>query len=229
MYMKFYKLCESIDETIIGKYPQGEESIVQGNIGQLYGVPVPDSEGLVLPEPLLVDKAIVTDYIQVVTVSPAFFLIINNKLRSLLSTFNIGRVNSFSIKMHHIKKVIESHSIFYLLESKEDICVNYTESSFYTGTLKDYKFVGETLTINNSIDFRMVNDKLLSEGLYLKCSELHFNFTNVKDDLIRVRNAMFGSGYYVSERLKEAIESNNITGMSFKECNIYNNKIKVSY
>lgn len=227
--MKFYKLSNSIDDAIVGKYPQGEKSIVQGNIEQLYGVTVPDNEGLVLPELLLVDKAIITDYIQVVTINSFFFLILNKKFKTLLNNFNVEKANSFAINIHHKKKIIASHSIFYLLESKEDICVEYSKSSFYTGTLKDYKYVGETVAINNSIDFRIFNDKLLSEGLYLKCKELHLNFSNIKDDLIRVTNAMFGSGYYVSERLKKAIESNNLTGMSFKECNVYNNKIIATF
>ncbi|MFC4636596.1 hypothetical protein ACFO3O_22015 [Dokdonia ponticola] len=227
--MKFYKLSNSIDHTITGNYPQGQKSIVPGNIEQLYGVTVPDNEGLILPELLLENKTIITDFIQVVTVSPAFFLIINDKLRSILSAFSIGRVNSFAIKMHHLKKIIDSHYIFYLLESKEDLCVDYSKSSFFIGKLKDYKYVGETITIDNSIDYRIIKEKLLSKNLYLKSKELHFNFSNIKDDLIRIMNVPFGSGYYISERLKEAIESNNLTGMSFKECNVYNSKIKAVF
>ena len=183
--MKFYNFSSSIDDAIIGKYPQGKRSIVQGNIEQLYGVTVPDTEGLILPELLLMDKTIITDYIQVVTVHSSFFLILNEKFKTLLNNFNVGKTNSFAIKMHHKKRIVASHSILYLLESKEDICVNYSESSFYTGTLKDYKYKGEAVKINNSIDFRFFNDKLLSEGLYLKCSKLHLNFSNIKSDLIK--------------------------------------------
>ena len=70
---------------------------------------------------------------------------------------------------------------------------------------------------------------LYNDGYWLRCDQLIFNLSKATEDLFRITDVPFGHGYYVSERLKEAIEKERFTGMAFKEIEEYNKRIKVIY
>lgn len=75
----------------------------------------------------------------------------------------------------------------------------------------------------------MSKKELLSVGnpdLFLKHDLLTIDNTRISDDFFRLINVPY-SGYYVSERLKEAMEAEGFTGMAFQKMHMIDNKIKI--
>ncbi|HMQ06712.1 MAG TPA: hypothetical protein PKC30_05390 [Saprospiraceae bacterium] len=55
-------------------------------------------------------------------------------------------------------------------------------------------------------------------GLYLKPHEVYLDFSVMDEDMLRFEFMPFhGPGYYISEKLKNAIEVQRFTGMAFQE------------
>jgi hypothetical protein len=68
----------------------------------------------------------------------------------------------------------------------------------------------------------------LWEAKFIKYDELHLSFDNFRQDLFRINNLRELSGYYVSDRLRDAIIEKGFTGFSYKGLES-NNKLKISH
>ena len=67
-----------------------------------------------------------------------------------------------------------------------------------------------------------------SDDNLLKFHKVCFNVSQLKLDMFRIYNFPFG-GYYVSERLKIAIEEQRFTGMVFKDIESISDKLTGQY
>lgn len=75
----------------------------------------------------------------------------------------------------------------------------------------------------------MSKKELLSVGnpdLFLKHDLLTIDITSISNDFFRLINVPY-SGYYVSERLKKAMEAEGFTGMAFQKMHMIDNKIEI--
>jgi len=228
--MKYFKLTEAIDNKIIGRYPQGETSKIVGNLNDFYWNKLNGKDiDIVLPHPIIVDKAKTTDYISVVPINSLAFLILKLDLCSLIENSNIKKFQKWNIKVDHKKKTLGDYQLFWLIESSENEVVQYTISDFFIGKLGDRRYKGNSISISSSENYFKINRELMNNKLILKCNELVLDFSVSNNDLIKLTNAPFANGYYVSEKLKYDIESQGYTGINFMETSKINSKVKVIY
>ncbi|CAL2108677.1 conserved hypothetical protein [Tenacibaculum sp. 190524A02b] len=215
--MKYYSLEYNKDRKIIGVSPQSQT----GHVGDIQQDFIP-FEGLInfdfnLPEPILEKKAKLTSYINVVMISGQF-LVIDDDFLCLLKEFNIGNNQSWKLKVWQEKKLIKKYNLFFLNDIKQNDYINYSKSKFYIGTYSDFNYKGDTIKVESYKDLLIKREKITqkSQKLWLREEKIVFDLRGVKEDMFKIMNSP-RSGYYISERLKEAIEEKNLTGMSFTE------------
>ena len=84
------------------------------------------------------------------------------------------------------------------------------------------------MNINNYEEFLQIRDELSNKNKFLKEKNIILNLSKIDLDLFRIINAP-ASGYYVSEKLKTAIEKEGFTGFAFREITEMDDKINVLY
>lgn len=181
-----------------------------------------------LPEPILQTRAKPTTYLSVVPI-PSWFLVVKNYFVDFLKNSNLDEFQDWSLKVHHRNKIIDVYKLFYLPTTHQDQICDFSKSKFHIAKWSDWSFVGDTLSINDYNHYLSLKEILEEENLCIKTSEIMYDFSAIKLDLIRITRLPIGNGYYISERLKHAIEENGFTGMAFKEIEAVDKRIKVIY
>ena len=116
------------------------------------------------------------------------------------------------------------------LSSVKEEIVCFENSKFNIGKWSDWNFIGENLKIDNIEDLNNYTKKFKETDYYIKPNLLHLNFSNIKEDLVRVSNVPLISGhYFASQNLKNAIDKEKFTGFSFQEIEEMDKRIKVVY
>tara|TARA_R110001583_G_C5533281_1_gene398750 strand:- start:91 stop:768 length:678 start_codon:yes stop_codon:yes gene_type:complete len=225
--MKYYKLTTiGANRNEIGISPQSKS----GYFGDIQKDFIP-FEGKInfdfdLPIPKLQDKANPTSMLDVVMI-PTWFLVLKIDFISFFKNFNIMNYQQWAIEVNHKKTILKDYILFYLAETKQNTYIDFEKSEFYIGSLKDYTFVGNDIKVSNYKNYLSTREILKSDNLWLKHRKIILNLSNAKEDLFRIINAP-ESDYYVSEKLKKALEEKGFTGMVFKEIT-ENKKIEVIY
>lgn len=218
--MKFFKLTLSTDEKIIGRYPQSIEMITIGDWGlkenfQLgYFGPIKNLGRL--PETKIQDNAIATDIVESAYLRESFFLIMNQKFVDFLIQFKIPAYELFESPVHH-KKVIHNYKLFHIEYPSNDLFINFRKSEFYIGKrgLPPSDLLVEIHHFKEYLK-RQKQTKLEHPGNNLLCKKLILDLSKCEYDLFRLA-VVPALGYFVSERLKNSIESKGFTGLDFKE------------
>ena len=82
----------------------------------------------------------------------------------------------------------------------------------------------------NSKEYQDEWKKLIWEGSVITFDVLYLDFSKLNKDLIRIIDIdSVGIGYYVSEKLKTAIEKEGFTGFAFQEIEEMDDRIKCIY
>lgn len=226
--MKYYKLTHNgLDKKQVGIFPQSTESFI-GDIQQSF-IPFegPIHFDFDLPVPKLQNKAKPTTYLNVISI-PSWFLVIKKYFIEFLKDFNIGNYQVWDIKVEYKKSVMNDYCLFILTDTKQNDYIDFIKSEFYIGKTYNYKYVGDTIKIIDHQNYLSTREVLKEDNLWLKCRKGVLDLRKAKEDMFRLINAPIG-GYYVSERLKNAIREKGYTGMDFKEIEEYDKKIKVIY
>ena len=225
--MNYYKLTFSTNRKETGVMPQSEEGYM-GDIQQDF-IPY---QGIIdvdfkLPEPKLQKKAKHISYIDVVMI-PKWFLVIDDELLVFFKRFSIGNYQDWKIKVWENKSLINKYNLFILNDTKQAKYINFANSEFYIGTYTDFTYKGEKVPIENYDHYLRERERLAKEKLWLRENKVVFDLRQVSEDMFRIINAPSG-GYYVSEKLKNAIEKNGYTGMEFKDISELDKRIEVIY
>jgi len=225
--MKYYKLTTiGANRNEIGISPQSKD----GYFGDIQKDFMP-FEGKIdldfdLPIPKLQDKAKLTTMLDVVMI-PTKFLVVQNQFLEFLKKFEITYNQQWSIKVEYKKTFIEDYSLFYLTETKQADYIDFKKSEFYVGSLKDYTFIGDDINISDYQNYLSTFEVLKSDGLWLKHKKVVLNLSRAKEDIFRIINTP-SSGYFISEKLREALIKKGFTGMVFKEIT-NDKKVEVIY
>ena len=230
--MKFYKLEYSSNIKEVGVQFQSEELIVPGDILN----DVIPREGRIekafkLPEPILHKKAKRTSLLNVIPV-PYHFLVLKNDFIDYLEAFEIQDHQKWNITVHQKNEILTDYSLFYCPKTYERIIIDFSKSVFLItdGVLFPKKRKEEMAFQDFEEYFEKRRELISIKSLYLHPQNLVLDFRNCKEDLIRLHNMpMTGTGYYLSERLKNAIEEKGFTGMIFKEINDVDKRIEIIY
>lgn len=228
--MKYYKLELALEEKIIGKYPQSTEVKNLADINKMYnyGWEGPIKNLPAIPMPILNSKAKPTTFLSI-HINKLIFLVVKNCFVDFLATFNVGNFQFWSIEVEHSNKVLREYVLFHLSNPSQEELVNFEDSQFLIGKLGDWKDPNtrEPVKVTNYYQYCNLIEVLKEseDNLQIRCNKLILNLSNIKKDIFRLSNIPFGNGYYVSERLKSAIENEHFTGLKFKEIEKYNKYI----
>lgn len=227
--MKYYKFDFSSNEKEVGKIPQSHDIVTIGDIQQDF-IPW---QGAIdfdfnLPEPILDKKAKQTSFIDVTAV-PSFFLVIDDKLLELLKTFNLGNYQVWKIKTWQNNQLIEKYNLFLLSDTKQAEYIDYKKSSFYSKKIGDWdnSSIQKPVFVNNYDEYISEKELLRKDKLMLLHSKVTLDLSNATRDMFRIINAPLG-GYFISEKLKNAIQEHGSTGMEFTEVSTLD-KVEVVY
>lgn len=228
--MKYFKLeynSLNIKETGTQFQCTSVEEIgdMQKNIFPLEGKVTFDFE---LPIPKMDKKAKPTSILNVVPVNNNF-LVLKKYFIEFIFNFGITEFQKWDIKVRHNEKYYYDYSLFNLNNSMQRNLIDFTNSSFYLGKYSDYLYVGEDLKIDCYDNYLSTQDVLrMKEDNYLKCRKIILNLSEVDVDMFKLWITPL-AGYYVSEKLKNAIEKERFTGITFREIDVISDKIDVIY
>ncbi len=173
----------------------------------------------------------VLDFPQFIPNLNSFVVHKKSKLTDTLSTSLLSR--SGLLISHKFKKVLLNHKIssfkvypatvtyksevhqYYWIHLKPELLdlIDYTRSSFLV--LKDYTHKIGRISITSLNSYYQEREKLKSNNPEKTISIMaeKISFTNLfPSELDFLKIGVFDNEFYISERLKSAIESNNITG-----------------
>ena len=142
--------------------------------------------------------------------------ILNDKLLDLLLNFNLPIYRTYELNLYHKGKRINNY-YFFVIYDECNKYVDFNKSKFYWNHHSEKKMY-EDLIVNSSKELKdlfynsVVNSNPFKTiGSNKIVLNKKFNF-----DMLRI-HYLFPPGYYVSKRLKEAIEKEGITGILFEE------------
>jgi len=182
-----------------------------------------------LPEPFLQKKAKPTTFLNVIMI-PAQFLVFKKHFVNFLENFNAGEFQTWDVIVHQNNEIINDYSMFYIPDNPQTEIIDFKKSKFEIN--EDWiirSTVGEIVEFANYEEYLSSLFKHTTPP-YLIANKLLLDFSKQSKDLIRLTNMpMTGNGYYVSEKLKNAIENERFTGFAFQEIEEIDNRIKVIY
>ena len=217
--MKYFAITTNINFQEVGIYPQVVRSSYFQDIQQSgFGWEGPIQGSFILPEMLLQNRARPTTNLSVTSINGAVLLVLKNHFMNFLKDFDMGEWNSWGINVFHKKQLINDYSLFHLSYPSEQTIIDFKASVFeINDDWLTRATTGELITFPDYETYDKVRNQYRGPE-FLLANKLVLDFSNQKHDLIRLlAMPMTGSGYYVSERLKNAIEEHKFTGFAFKE------------
>ncbi|MEE9379018.1 MAG: hypothetical protein V3V33_13380 [Candidatus Lokiarchaeia archaeon] len=228
--MKYYNLISSRNRKEVGKKPQSETGS-QGDIQQDF-MPW---EGKIdfdfkLPEPFLEKKAKQVSFLDVAFIHSYRFLVLDDSLLSLFKDFNIGNYQNWKINVWQNKLLIEKYNLFLINDTKQGEYIDFSKSEFYSKKLGDWNnsSVQKPIFVKDYDEYVSEKEELRKDKLMLLHKKVTLNLSKTNEDMFRIINAPPG-GYFVSEKLKNAIEENGYTGIEFKDISELDKRIEVIY
>ena len=232
--MKFFRLKNSFNTKEIGRYPQVEKI---NRLGDLFKIEEIGNTSKInfkwdIPEPIMKKKANVTTLLSVIPFTTALFLTFEKSFINFLENFSVGDFSTWELKIHHKDEVLNNYRLFHLSYPSDDKYIDFEKSDFITitsgGRYEDTSF--KPVKINNLNNYLNSLEVVRSAGnLTVTYNKLVLDFSNATEDIIRFIDVTNNLGYYVSERLKNAIEEKGFTGIAFQEIEEMDKRIKVIY
>ncbi|MDO5655543.1 MAG: hypothetical protein Q4G27_05325 [Flavobacteriaceae bacterium] len=227
--MKYYKLVESININEIGIYPQvtnTEKFFDTQEFGLGFNERI--EKEFILPVPIMENKAKVTSIISVTAIDNSVFLVLKNYFIDFLKKFKIGDFQFWNIDVYHKKQLIKDYYLFHLSYPSQKEVIDFEKSKF---KIKDNtNIILEQKKYTDYHGYQTDWKKLIWEGSVITFDTLYLDFSSANLDLIRIIDIdSIGIGYYVSERLKNAIEKEKFTGFAFQEIEEMDKRIKVIF
>lgn len=212
--MRYYLLEESVDAREIGDFPQVQGWLPPHNPwgeGGIYRVPSVENHAdfdLELPVFVLAPRARVTDLLS--TILHSRFMVLSDRLFDLIQQFNLDEHRTFKgkVQMHDRQS---DYNFIYWQRFQDADYVNWGDTRFQHKNKAGQKF---EIQFDNLQNLREKSKRVFldSDG-EIEASSLRLNHSAIKYDLFFL--LWVSRGCFVSERVKQAIEDNGITGVRF--------------
>lgn len=226
--MKYYRLFSSTNRKDVGVKPQSEE----GYLGDVQQDFIP-WQGKIdfdfkLPEPKLEKKAKQISLLDVEFIRSTF-LVIEDEFLNFLKHYNIGNFQSWKIKTWQSNQLIDKYNLFIINDTKQNKYIDFSKSEFKLKKLGDWNnsSIQKTVLVKNYDEYFSEKEKFRKEKIMLLHNKVTLDLRKSKEDMFRIVNAPPG-GYFVSEKLKNAIEEKGFIGMKFTEVSELD-KVEVIY
>lgn len=202
-----------------GSIPQSSEGLSYGDIynNKITLSDGPLSKDFQPPELILEKRAKQTSFITASYVNSLYFLILENALVDLIAKYDVAEFQTWKLNVIHQGIFIDKYRLFRISTSYAEKVIDFNHSVFTLLNMERER-IGEYMFKNFEEYINFKNKKWNEGNLRMFYKTLVLDFSNLDKDMIRLSSMPFhGPGYYVSERLKEAILSAGFTGMAFTE------------
>ena len=132
------------------------------------------------------------------------------------------------MKVHQNGNIINDYDLFIISDTYQRQLIDFDKSDFFVGDFLNYDLIGDSIQIEDYDKYVITREELNKKNKLLKYKKVILNLSNIEMDLFRISNTP-ASGYYVSEKLKNAIEKEKFTGFAFQEIEDMDNRIEVVY
>jgi hypothetical protein len=219
--MKYYSLYEATSE--IGKnFPQAQNlELMQGKtvndpdfFWKMEGDKQPDFKPYI--GTLIVKKgSLLTDFISTSMLDIGF--VCNEKVRSIILQHSYGNTNFYDLNLKHDGTQYNTYKLMHCVNNYAE-SVDCENSEFKRLKIEDNKKVGDRYLVS-SFEEAVAVKKDLSKNLYGDWCYLEPFTVKFKDDFKPMHDIfkIWGLTYktYVSEKLRDSFEKNNITGVQY--------------
>lgn len=227
--MKYFKLKNLLNTKYVGNYPQIQLHKNKGNLEE-YEKDKISIENILPPIFILDNASIITSSLSCVFVNRNSFFIVNNKLLTFIKeSFKHNHIQDWEIIITQNNNSIDDYYLIHIKDTLEKEIVDFKKTDFLKKKLgnSQQKFLPKPIEINSLEDYKVSSEN----GYIIISNNLRLDFSKTKDDLLRIDNTppfSFANGYYVSERLKDAILSKGFTGLAFQELSTLK-KVKLKF
>ncbi len=207
--MKLFKLEQSVEGPIIGDFPQVQEKWPWPmdrwgeNSYAMTPLKGPIEFDIIFPYFELAKRAKLTDWVSAVNVDRNYFMV-STRLLALLKGFVWDEYQYFPVPVHTPNEIVDYHLIYFPWP-RQDEYIDWKSSIFQhivpSGAIEEIQFENSgRYLMEHTDDVKMEKAVIFSENITL--------------DLFRFKN--YNSGFYVSERLKNAMEAAGMTGIVYE-------------
>jgi hypothetical protein len=215
--MPFYKLEYSVDAAVIGVFPQarisrscyqdGERAFVHVNV-PLEG----KIEGDILPPRFILEKrAKVVDLLATGTRSLDEFLVLSPRAWGVLQQFEVDECQAYTAEVTRGDTIRTYHLVHFPWSRNRDY-INWERSVFGHTTQFGQDLI-QILQFPNYDAFYAYKKPLFKKKERIGVEALFLREEAIDKDIFRL--LFIRSGVYVSERLKDALQKEGITGCRF--------------
>ncbi|HMJ47194.1 MAG TPA: hypothetical protein VK498_07675 [Ferruginibacter sp.] len=225
--MQFYRIRHSIDNNIIGpKYPQVEKVLIPSTwnspdfIESFINKEAPADVDL--PTPILYKNSNLTDLLSASTVGLSLSLLVSDRFKIIIQE-KIKGIQLFPVKVIHCENeypywILHPFSFsFDLLNIQQSTMGYYSDFSMKN---LDQRFIPKNwIDLKKEIELfdKRINDNEY-DGKIFGITKIVFE-EEKSVDFFSLRCISGGTGFFVSEKLKDEIESALCTGIVFTEPN----------
>jgi len=173
------------------------------------------ADDVVMPEPILHPKAILTDLVSTVAISLG--LLVSERLKLIIEKLTSpSDIQFISVKLHSKKT---PHKYWVLRPLQFDMAIiRYDVSEIY----KDSTLLGpfEKMHIKSYQEYldalKLIEKNFSHSREGIEITTLFFQ-EGISKNFLQIENVKGGIGYFVSDNLKKQIESAGCTGISFEK------------
>ena len=208
--INLFKLRQSVDASVIGVFPQvGERwpwSADRWGADSYTMTPLkgPIEFEIIFPHFVLEDGAKLTDWVSTPNVDRNY-LMVSTRLMDLLKEYRLDEYQYFPAPVHTPKGIVDYHLIYFPWPRGDDF-IDWEKSTFLRVTASGERTI---LQFEHSKARNLARDahEIQIEKMVLHPEKMTY-------DAFRFRS--FHSGFYVSERLKNAMEAAGMTGIVYE-------------
>lgn len=234
--MKYYIIKHAINKDTGNVFPQSQEQV--NNTPPIYTDKNFTKKGIIMqpeimPELKLENNAKPSTLLSAATLSDRRTLVIKKEFAEFLCNYDVPECLVYDIKVHHKNTIYDNYYILQMIDSYDYL--DYQKSKFFYGNFSDLAKsdlqpdnTRNYTSIDNCEDGEDKRDKSSKQNKYLILEKGIIDFSHTEKDMFYMHTFSLGNGFYVSEKLKEAIESNGFTGIEFIE-NDNNKRLEIIY
>lgn len=214
--MKYFRLECEYKKEIVGPYPQSEgmaEYYQYDSTNSIRNLNYDNDFEPNLDAIQLVKAAKLTDRLSVVVIGSLIGIIISKEVKSLLKNYELPKHQFFRAKVlnHQRQEVKEKQYFLFRILEHQNQHINFDKSEFY---IREWGGVDlGTIDITKAQDLEVSSMEMgLGVGQFVTPRFITL-YPEAQFDIFSFRRF---AGFFVSERLKNAIEAAGLTGMRFE-------------
>lgn len=220
---KYYKLLPSLDMKVVGVSIQSQkylpnESWMYWDLDSFINV---GQERVINFEPKfpifsLDKKAKITDFIYDINTGVSW-LLINKRFLDIIKNFKVEEYQFYKVKVRTKTGEVLDYFMIFLNHTRDKSYISWENTRFRQTT----RFMQEdikVLNFQNFEEFDKLKRNLYETNEEIALEYLHLKNSEISSDLFRLR--WVDSGFFISENLKNELESQKITGIRFVEVSV---------